>query len=244
MPSYVTFANLYVCISLSQEESLAEKVEAICSILAKEYGSAVTERVLDPIGELVYTILSQNTADINTERAFGALKEAYSSWEEVLNTPEDELGLVIRSSGPFRVKARRIKKSLGEIRNRVGALDLGLLKDMNPEDAMDWLISLHGIGPKTAAIVLLFCFDMPLLPVDTHVWRISKRLGLVPNSSSREKAQKLLETIIPSNCKRSLNNNLVRHGRSICKSQNPLCSSCFLSTFCQHFLTKRALEKQ
>ncbi|NHI83822.1 MAG: endonuclease III [Candidatus Thorarchaeota archaeon] len=211
-------------------------------MLVKEYGSVVAERVMDPIDELILTILSQNTADVNTERAFRALKSAYSSWEEVLGAPEDELAPIIRSSGPFRVKAKRIKAALGEIMNRVGALQLDLLANMNPNDAMDWLVSLHGVGPKTASIVLLFCFDMPVLPVDTHVWRITKRLGLIPSNITREKAQKLLMDIIPSSCVKSMNHNLVKHGRNICKSQNPLCVSCFLRIHCIYHSAKKETQ--
>ncbi|MHA2141877.1 MAG: endonuclease III domain-containing protein [Candidatus Thorarchaeota archaeon] len=220
-----------------------QKVNSICTLLIEEYGDVIVERALDPIGELVFTILSQNTADINTERAFNSLQEAYSNWEEVLDAPQDELAQIIRSSGPFRVKAKRIKATLGEIKRRVGTLDLSLLETMETGQAMDWLTSLHGVGPKTAAIVLLFCFKRPVLPVDTHVWRVSKRLGIIPNHASRVAAQKMLEEIVPEYCVYSMNHNLIRHGRTICRSQNPLCPTCFLRTHCNYYFNLSASEK-
>lgn len=219
----------------SAYSSARDKAKAVCAILIDEYGSNVSDRVMDSIAELVFTILSQNTADINTERAFRALTSTYSSWDAVLAAPQDALASVIRSSGPFRIKAKRIKAALGEIKNRVGTLDLSLLEKMDPNDAMDWLTSLHGVGPKTASIVLLFCFDMPLLPVDTHVWRISKRLGLVPNNVTREEAQKMLQEFVPKECVKSMNHNMINHGRNVCRSRKPLCDVCFLGSFCDYY---------
>ncbi|MFW9913938.1 MAG: endonuclease III domain-containing protein, partial [Candidatus Thorarchaeota archaeon] len=142
---------------------------------------------------------------------------------------------VIRSSGPFRVKAERIQSALAEIKKRVGSLNLSILEDMESSDAMNWLTSLHGVGPKTAAIVLLFCFEMPVLPVDTHVWRVSKRLGLVPANASRVKAQDMLQEIIPASCLYSMNHNLVKHGRDVCIARKPRCDACFLQKHCSYF---------
>jgi endonuclease-3 len=228
---------------VSSESGKTQKVNSICRLLIQEYGDVIVERALDPVGELVFTILSQNTADINTERAYNSLRSAYSTWEEVLNAPQDELAQVIRSSGPFRVKARRIKATLEEIKHRVGALNLSLLDSMETQEAMGWLTSLHGVGPKTAAIVLLFCFNRPVLPVDTHVWRVSKRLGLIPETSSRESGQKMLESIVPDYCVYSMNHNLIKHGRTICKSQKPQCSICFLHGQCEYYSTHQESEE-
>ncbi|MHA2117948.1 MAG: endonuclease III domain-containing protein [Candidatus Thorarchaeota archaeon] len=212
-----------------------QKVNTICRLLIQEYGDIIVERALDPIEELVFAILSQNTADINSERAFKSLQSAYATWEEVLVAPHDELAQVIRSSGPFRVKAERIQATLAEIKKRVGSLNLSVLEDMEPSVAMDWLTSLHGVGPKTAAIVLLFCFEKPVLPVDTHVWRVSKRLGIVPSKASRVKAQALLQEIIPHTCLFSMNHNLVKHGREVCIARKPLCEECFLKNLCSYY---------
>jgi endonuclease-3 len=214
-----------------------QKVKTICKLLIREYGDIIVERALDPIEELVFAILSQNTADINSERAFKSLQSAYATWEEVLVAPHDELAQVIRSSGPFRIKAERIQATLEEIKKRVGSLNLSVLEDMETSEAMDWLTSLHGVGPKTAAIVLLFCFEKPVLPVDTHVWRVSKRLGIVPYNATRVKAQALLEEIVPTSCLYSMNHNLVKHGREVCIARKPMCEDCFLNEHCDYYQT-------
>jgi endonuclease-3 len=213
------------------------KVNTICKLLIQEYGDVIVERALDPIEELVFAILSQNTNDINSGRAFKSLQSAYATWEEVLGAPHSELAQVIRSSGPFRVKAERIQSTLAEIQRRVGSLNLSLLEDMDASEAMDWLTSLHGVGPKTAAIVLLFCFEKPVLPVDTHVWRVSKRLGIVPRKATRVKAQALLQEVVPLSCLFSMNHNLVKHGREVCIARKPRCEDCFLSKHCDYFQT-------
>ena len=212
-----------------------KKAQTVCKRLIKNYGDTIVERNLEPIDELVLTILSQNTNDINMYRAYENLKQHYQTWDEVLHSSDEELGTVIRSSGFFRIKAKRIKATLTEILSRVGKLDLSHLQKMSVKDATAWLTSLHGVGPKTAAIVLLFSFGMATLPVDTHVWRLSKRLGLIDTNTSREKAQILLEDIVPRSCIYSMNHNLIKHGREICRAQNPRCLECFLQDLCDFF---------
>jgi endonuclease-3 len=220
-------------------KKIRNKAAKICDILIEHYGDIIHPKQLPPIDELVLTILSQNTTDVNSQRAFQSLKKKYSTWEEVVNAPLEELADTIRSSGIFNIKAQRIKASLSEIKQRVGKLDLSLLKDMELEKAKRWLTSLHGVGPKTAAIVLLFSFSRPALPVDTHVWRVTKRLGLIPENVSREKAHILLEELVPKPCIYSLNYNLVRHGRKICKAQKPLCEDCVLAKKCEYYKSNR-----
>jgi endonuclease-3 len=220
---------------LDMTTSPTQKAERACSILVRKYGKAISDRKLPPIDELVMTILSQHTSDTNMLRAFESLKGAYTSWEQVLYAPRKELAEVIRSSGMYNMKAERIQSALREINNRIGRLDLSLLEDMPLEEAKKWLTSLHGVGPKTAAIVLLFSFGRPTLPVDTHVWRVTKRLGIIGQNVSRERAHELLEQVVPRNCIQSLNNNLVRHGREVCKAQRPLCEACFLSGICDYY---------
>jgi len=217
-------------------EEIVKKAVKVCKILIRKYGEEISERKLPPIDELVMTILSQHTNDVNMYRAFESLKGAYSSWEEVLAVPQDELAVTIRSSGMFNLKAKRIQATLREIQERVGKLDISHLETMEIAEAKEWLTSLHGVGPKTAAIVLLFSFGLPVLPVDTHVWRVTKRLGIIDMKVSREKAHTLLEQIIPPDCIPSLNNNLVRHGREVCRAQSPKCSDCFLNEICDFYL--------
>ncbi len=213
------------------------KAKKICDVLIRYYGKAVSARKLPPLDELVMTILSQHTNDVNMFRAYESLKERFSTWEEVLDAPQEEVALFIRSSGMYNLKAKRIQAALREINERVGKLDLSLLETMELEEAKKWLTSLHGVGPKTAAIVLLFSFERPVLPVDTHVWRVTKRLGLISETVSREKAHVLLEQIMPRSCIPSLNKNLVRHGREVCRAQNPKCDECFLSHLCVYYDT-------
>ena len=217
-------------------KEIRKKAEKVCKVLINKYGKKVSERKLPPIDELVMTILSQHTNDINMYRAFESVKEAYSSWEEVLAAPQDELAVSIRSSGMYNLKAKRIQATLREINERVGKLDLSLLETMEISEAKEWLTSLHGVGPKTAAIVLLFSFGLPVLPVDTHVWRVTKRLGIIDMKVSREKAHELLEQIMPSACIPSINKNLVRHGREVCRAQNPKCADCFLNKICDFYM--------
>jgi endonuclease-3 len=212
-----------------------KKASKICDILIEHYGDTIHPKQLHPIDELVLTILSQNTTDVNSQRAFEKLKKLFPTWEQVLDAPQESIADAIRSSGVFNIKAQRIKATLTEIKQRVGKLDLSLLKDMELEKAKQWLTSLHGVGPKTAAIVLLFSFGRPALPVDTHVWRVTKRVGLIPQGTSREKAHILLEKTVPETCIYSLNYNLVRHGRKVCKAQKPHCNECILTKSCDYF---------
>ena len=213
------------------------KAKKVCNVLIHYYGREVSARKLPPLDELVMTILSQHTNDINMLRAFKALKERFSTWDELLDAPQEEVALFIRSSGMYNLKAKRIQSALREIKERVGRLDLSHLENMELKEAKKWLTSLHGVGPKTAAIVLLFSFERSVLPVDTHVWRVTKRLGLIEEKVSREKAHSLLEEIMPSSCIPSLNKNLVRHGREVCRAQNPNCEECFLSHLCDYYNT-------
>ncbi len=208
----------------------------MCDLLVLHYGDHISARTLPPVDELVLTILSQNTTDTNARRAFEALKARYSSWDDVAGAPPSDVADAIRSSGAFRVKAKRIQTALREIRRRMGSIDLSSLAEMSLEEAKQFLTSLHGVGPKTAAIVLLFSFHRPVLPVDTHVYRVTRRLGLIDSRVSREKAHIILEGMIPPECIFSLNHNLVRHGRFVCRARSPKCDECFLFEICDYAL--------
>lgn len=220
---------------MSNLQQRKEQAHNICGVLIENYGDIIHERRLPPVDELILTILSQNTTDVNSRRAFESLKERFGSWDEILQAPKEEIAEAISCSGLYNIKAERIKSALAEIDTRVGELDLSLLDDMSLGEAKEWLTSLHGVGPKTAAIILLFSFGRPALPVDTHVWRVTKRLGLIDEDTSRERAHILLEEIIPHDCVFSLNRNLVKHGREICKAQRPLCEECFLKNYCDYY---------
>ncbi|TET29568.1 MAG: endonuclease III [Candidatus Heimdallarchaeota archaeon] len=214
--------------------SFLNKVKTIISELDKHYGVKHWKRWREPVGELVRTILSQNTTDKNSLRAYANLIDTFKTWDEILKVDEAEIVEQIRSGGLANIKAKKIKKSLMEIKKREGKIDLEFLADYNQEEAEDYLVSLDGVGPKTAACVLIFSFNFPIMPVDTHVHRLSNRIGLV-TTKTREKTQEAMKTIIPKKNIYSFHLNLIEHGRNVCKASKPLCSQCFLTDFCDYF---------
>lgn len=191
---------------------------------------------LDPVAELVLTILAQNTADTNSHRAFVALEAAYPSWDAVLAAPTDELEDVIRAGGLAPTKSRRIQQVLAEVSDAThGTWDLGFLGEWPLEEARDWLVALPGIGRKTASIVLLFAFGRPALPVDTHVYRVAERLGLIPRRTDLTRAHDLLEEVVPPESMYAAHVLLIRHGREVCRAPRPICGLCPLTDLCPYF---------
>jgi len=216
------------------EIAFVEKVARIIQELDKHYGKKVWSRWREPVDELVRTILSQNTTDKNSLRAFANLKKRFETWEELLQADEEDIIQEIKSGGLANIKARKIKGCLTEIKKREGRIDLEILAKKPVPEALDYLLSLDGVGPKTAACVLIFSFNSPILPVDTHIHRLSNRLGIV-QTNSRGKTQELLQKIIPDKDKYSFHLNLIEHGRKVCKSQKPLCFDCFLRELCSYY---------
>lgn len=191
----------------------------------------------DPIGELVLTLLSQNTSDTNSGRAYQQLLAKYKSWDDVISTPTDELEQTIKIGGLAKTKARRMQLLLSKLRDEIGQnLDADALSSrltvLNLEEAKKWLMKLPGVGPKTAACVLLFAEGRPALPVDTHVFRVSKRLGLIPIRMSPVAAHMELESQLRKDKFYAFHMALIRHGRHVCKAQKPLCKSCTLEHSC------------
>jgi endonuclease-3 len=217
--------------SLKSTETKAKEVN---SLLTSAYGLKKRPGNNDPVDTLVETILSQNTTDVNSGRAFSALKRQYPDWEEMIDVPPETVAAIIRSGGLAEIKAKRIIGALRRLKSERGKITLDFIVGMTPEDAEAWLASIDGVGPKTAAIVLLFSFGMPAFPVDTHVFRVTKRLGLVPDRSSRESAQKELSRLVHPNAYYSMHLNLIEHGRRTCRPGAPLCKSCVLSRLCNH----------
>jgi endonuclease-3 len=201
--------------------------------LFKSYGRVDGARgVGDPLDGLILTMLSQNTSDVNSDRAFARLKGAFPSWRAVLDADEAEVEEAIRPGGISRVKARRIKEVLSIISERLGRLDLGILRGWETEDLRDFFLSLPGVGLKTAYVLLLFYYDRPTFPVDTHVYRLAVRLGWIPEGSGAERAHHVLDRMVPDEAKKTLHLNLISHGRAVCTASKPRCRGCVISGYC------------
>jgi endonuclease-3 len=209
------------------------RVRAIHARLAKRFGELVPPRSVDPLDELILTVLSQHTSDINADRAFRDLRAAFpKGWAQVVRAPSERVADAIRSGGLANTKAPRIQDILREIRRREGGFELTRLGEMTDRDARSYLTSLPGIGPKTAAVVLSFALGRDALPVDTHVLRASRRLGLIPPKASAELADRLLHALVPDGLRTSLHVALIRLGREICKAPVPRCHQCPLNDLC------------
>lgn len=213
----------------------AEAVEQLAAL----YGRPQLHPSGDPLAELILTVLSQNTADTNSGRAFTALLSRYASWDEVLAAPTADLVETIRPGGLAPQKAPRIQAILARVLERTGGWDLGFLADAPFEDARAWLRALPGVGPKTAACVLLFALGRPALPVDTHVERVAKRLGYVPPRLSADAAHSHLEALIDPADFYTFHMLLIKHGRRTCSARNPACDRCPLAAGCPSADRKR-----
>jgi len=212
----------------------------IHNLLLSEYGDH-TWYPRDPVATLVSTILSQNTNDINRDRAFERLRERFPTWEVVRDTGLGELVEAVRPAGLAPTKAPRIQEALRRITAEREELSLDFLADLPLDEARAWLLSIPGVGPKTAAIVLLFALGRPAFPVDTHVHRVCRRLGLIPSRTSREKAHELLEALAPSGIYYPFHLNLIAHGRAVCHARNPECARCILQGECDFYNAQRLI---
>ena len=201
-------------------------------LLAQEYGPVTWSPRLDGISELISAVLSQHTSDLNSERAFQELWRRFGSWEAVLAATPDQVANAIRAGGLARIKAPRILEVLHQVRALRGEFDLSFLKELPLAEAKAWLRRLPGVGPKTAAVVLCFSLGMPAFPVDTHVHRVSRRLGLVGPRVTAEEAHGVLEADIASEQVFSFHVYLITHGRRVCKAQRPQCHRCVLAFGC------------
>lgn len=197
------------------------------------YGNPEWELRKDVVAVLVQTILSQNTSDNNSGGAFASLRARFRNWDAVAKAPLSSIAAAIQQGGLAEVKAGYIKSSLKAIKQRQGKLDLQFLQQLSIEEAREWLLQLPGVGLKTANCVLLFSLGMPALPVDTHIYRVSSRLGLIPDNLTLEQAHHKLQDIVPSRETFRFHVLMIEHGRKTCRSRNPLCSSCVLATICK-----------
>lgn len=202
--------------------------------LQEVFGEPTWRNPLAPIDELVSTILSQNTNDVNRDRAFHGLRAKFPTWEAVRDAKAKDVVSAIRPAGLANQKGPRIQNVLREITQERGNLDLGFLKDLSVEDARNWLTKFKGVGPKTAAIVLCFSLGMPAFPVDTHIYRVTGRIGLRPEKMTVEQAHPYLEKMFPPETYYAAHLNLIRLGRQICHARTPECPECPIRALCDY----------
>lgn len=227
-------------------EALHEKVARIYHILVETYGIPPWEPDGDALGELIATVLSQHTSDVNSARAYANLKQTFPTWEAVRDAPVELVAEAIRSGGLAQQKAPRIQDILRELTKRSPGeqLSLNKLNAMPLDEALSYLRGFPGVGPKTAACVLLFALGRPAFPVDTHVWRVTRRLGLIGASSSADTAHTVLTPLIRPEWRHTMHVDLIRHGREICHAQRPECPRCPLRSECQYYWEIVATEEQ
>jgi endonuclease-3 len=211
-----------------------ERIKQVHAHLLEVFGYPEWRQPLPAVDELVCTFLSQNTNDINRDKAFQAIKAHYTSWEEVRDADPQEFMQVIRIAGLANQKGPNIQQALREISAKNGEISLDWLKDLPLEEARQWLLSLKGVGRKTAAIVLLFSLGKPAFPVDTHIFRVSGRIGLRPVGLSIEKVHDYLEAAADPQDYSALHLNLIRLGREFCHARKPECFRCPVVDLCQY----------
>lgn len=209
-------------------------IAAVQRLLRDSQGPFVPKPRLTAIDELIATVLSQATSDRNSERAFADLKDAFPCWDEVLAAPVAKVADAIRSGGIADQKARRIQLILAEIQAREGRIDLRRLDELDDAAIEEYLTSLPGVGPKTAACVLVFAMGRPAFPVDTHVHRIATRLGWLAPGTTAERAHRVLSSAIPPDLRYDLHIALIVHGRTVCVARTPRCETCVLRSLCPH----------
>jgi endonuclease III len=215
---------------------LEEKpVAYIIQNLERAYGVPVNKWTdWDVLDMLVSVILSQATSDANSDRTYDALKRRFPTWDSVLRAREQTLADTIRLGGLANQKAAVIRRLLGEIKGRHGSFDLSFVKEMPAAEAVRYLSGFRGVGPKTAACTLLFACGLEVFPLDTHIFRVLRRVGLIPRKCSDEFAHAVMNRIVPAGKFYSLHVNLIRHGRKLCRPRDPLCERCPVVEYCDY----------
>ncbi len=204
----------------------------IMEILDQEYGKRTWSPRRQPLAELVQTVLAQHTSDINAERAFKSMMAKFGTWDAIAETDIEKLEESIRGGGLAKQKAPRIKAVLNKLKEEERDTAMSFLRDMSVEEGLEWLTSIPGIGPKTARCVLLFSLGKPVIPVDTHVHRVARRLGLIGLKTTAEQSHRILEAMVPEEDAYRFHMHLIEHGRKICKAPRPRCKVCPLALGC------------
>lgn len=213
----------------------AEKTVWVLETLREVYGPRALHSQRDPVAELVLTILSQNTSDRNSGRAYRTLRAQFPTWESVMEAEQAAIADAIRSGGLANIKAPRIQNTLRSIVERRGDLNLDFLRDLSLDAARKWLTSLPGIGPKTAGCVLCFACGHPAMIVDTHIHRVAKRVGMIGPNVSADQAHDLLEAVVPPDAAYQFHVSVLLHGRQVCHAQRPACERCPLTDQCNFY---------
>ncbi len=216
----------------SKRKSVPADPHRVLTDLRHLYGPRKWTQRREPLDELIYTVLSQHTSDANTDRTFASFKSRFPAWPTVQKASPEEVADAIKLGGLSRVKAPRIQAILHAIEADRGDLDLGFLERVSLAEAKDWLTGLPGVGPKTAACVLLFSFGLPAMPVDTHVHRVSKRLGFIGEKVPADKAHPIIESLVNPDNVYQFHIDLIEHGRKICHARHPSCTGCVLNEIC------------
>lgn len=221
---------------------LVKRAIKIHERLLEFYGEPLWRNPLPAIDELVSTILSQNTNDVNRDRAFNALRAKFPAWEAVRDAKTRDVIEAIRPAGLANQKGPRIQQVLRSITEERGNLDLSFLAKMSVDDARNWLTKFNGVGPKTAAIVLCFSLGMPAFPVDTHVYRVTGRIGLRPEKMTVEQAHPHLEGLFPPETYYAAHLNIIRLGREICTARQANCEKCPITKLCDYGTTQSEIK--
>ena len=223
--------------------ALRRQTARAVAALEKRFGVPEWGGARAPLDSLVQTILSQSTSDVNSQRAFGVLKERFPRWEEAHGAGAKRIEEAIRSGGLARQKSRRIHKVLGWVRERFGKFGLECVREMRDEEVFEMLLPLEGVGVKTVAVMLLFACGRDCFAVDTHVHRIVRRLGLVPEKASAERTFRLMRPLVPKGKALSFHLNLLKLGRTLCRPSSPRCGECPLRQMCD-YARERAVAKR
>jgi endonuclease-3 len=208
--------------------------------LRDEYGEPERMKPRDPLDELIFTILSQNTSDLNRDRAYRSLRERFPTNLDLAQADPSDIEKAIRNGGLARSKSVNIHGILKDLSENKQGIDLDYLKDMRTEDAMKELTSMKGVGSKTAACVMIFSLDRPVFPVDTHIHRIVKRWGLADPKETREHVQERMNELVPDEWKYQGHLLIIKHGKEICKARKPLCGTCVVSDLCPRIGVNRS----
>lgn len=217
------------------EEIFGEKpIGYIIQNLERAYGVPENKRSSNPLDMLVKIVLSQATSDTNSHRTFAALKKKFPTWDEALRARTSQIAATIREGGLANQKAAVIKDLLKQIKQEHGTLDLSFLHGLDVEEARNYLSQFRGIGPKTVACTLLFACRKEIFPLDTHIFRVLRRVGLIPQKCSDRRAHEIMDKIVPRGKFYSFHVNLIRHGRALCRPREPLCARCPIVEYCDY----------